>query len=196
MHTINSRPYAWPYHGSPRPERTALLLFSDLCETEPQPSVVSALHRVLEAVHARKIAVVALPPARGWSVFPLTEVGAELVIPRPHLGAFAGTALDRELRRRGLTDLLIAGFPFELGADCTMREANDRGYECLLIEDCCSGVSAQTLAGAISSVQFSGGIFGAVAAAADVLAALHEEIDSNGASPAGRPLPVAVRRRV
>src|SRR6478672_1620646 len=180
MRSVNSRPYAWPYHGSPRPERTALLLFSDPCETAPQPAAVSALHHLLEAVHARRIAVVALPPAQGRPVFPLTEVGAELVIPRPQLGAFAGTHLDRELRRRGIADLLIAGFPFELGADCTMREANDRGYECLLIEDCCSGVSAQTLAGAISSVQFSGGIFGAVATAADVLAALHEETGRNG----------------
>ncbi len=76
------------------------------------------------------------------------------------------------LRAAGLTDLLIAGVPLELGADCTMREANDLGYECLLIEDCCTGLSEETFRGAVSSIQMSGGIFGAVATASEVMAAL------------------------
>ena len=88
------------------------------------------------------------------------------------------------LGNAGLTHLLIAGFPFELGADCTMREANDLGYECLLIEDCCSGMADDTLSGAVSSVTMSGGIFGAVATSEDVLAALTLE---TGGAPAFRP---------
>jgi nicotinamidase-related amidase len=53
-----------------------------------------------------------------------------------------------------------------------MREANDLGYECLLLTDCCSWLSDQTGAGAVSSVQMSGGIFGAVATSDDVLRTL------------------------
>ena len=96
----------------------------------------------------------------------------DLVIQRPRLGAFWGSDIALVLANAGLTHLLIAGFPFELGADCTMREANDLGYECLLIEDCCSGMADDTLSGAVSSVTMSGGIFGAVATSEDVLAAL------------------------
>ena len=97
---------------------------------------------------------------------------ADLTLSRPRLGGFTGTALDLPLRGRGRTDLLIAGFPLELGADCTMREANDLGYECLLVEDACSALDPETFAGAVRSVQMSGGIFGAVATTAEVVALL------------------------
>jgi nicotinamidase-related amidase len=114
--------------------------------------------------------VVHLPGARAESVV-VVQPG-DLVCRRPALGGFTGTDLALLLSGIGATDLLIAGFPLELGADCTMREANDLGYECLLLEDCCTSLSDQTEAGAISSVQMSGGIFGAVAASTDVLAVL------------------------
>ena len=96
----------------------------------------------------------------------------DLVIERSALGGFTGSDLELVLRKAGMKDLLIAGFPGELGADCTMREANDLGYECLLLTDCCSWLSDQTGAGAVSSVQMSGGIFGAVATSDDVLRTL------------------------
>jgi hypothetical protein len=196
MHTIPARPYRWPYHAAPDPRRTALLVFSDPCDAARAPAAVQRLGDLVNEARAAGVLAVALPPAVGQPVLPLTSFAADAVISRPHLGAFAGTALDTVLRRRGIADLLIAGFPFELGADCTMREANDRGYECLVVEDCCSGIDPQTFAGAISSVQFSGGIFGAVARLADVLDALREETGPNEASASGRPLSLAVRRRV
>src|SRR5207248_8705634 len=88
---------------------------------------------------------------------------------RPHIGGFSGTDLDSILRARGITDLILVGYPFDLGADSTMRQANDLGYECLMVTDCCTGLAPDTLAGAISSIQMSGGIFGAVADSAAVI---------------------------
>jgi len=101
-------------------------------------------------------------PARAGQI-PAAAYRADFRVERPHVGGFTGTDVDGILRRRGITDLIFAGFPFELGADCTMRQANDLGYECLAITDCCTGVTPETLAGAMSSIQMSGGIFGAVA---------------------------------
>jgi nicotinamidase-related amidase len=65
----------------------------------------------------------------------LAPVAGELEIVKPGKGAFHATALQDELRARGITHLLFAGVTTEVCVQTTMREANDRGYECLLIED-------------------------------------------------------------
>ena len=100
---------------------------------------------------------------------------ADLCVERPGFGGFTATSLESVLRTHGWTDLVLVGFPFELGADCTMREANDLGFECLAIEDCGSGLSPSTLQGALDSIRMSGGIFGATAPAEAFIAALHTE---------------------
>ena len=65
----------------------------------------------------------------------LAPVAGELEIVKPGKGAFHATALQDTLRTRGITHLLFAGVTTEVCVQTTMREANDRGYECLLIED-------------------------------------------------------------
>jgi len=168
---VQSRPYIWPYHGEIKPAQTALVIsvdpVDDIDETSP---ALARLVELRDRLSSAGVRVVHLP---GVGCAPLLApwVG-ELTVERPEFGGFTGTGLDLVLRGAGLTDLLITGFPFELGADCTMREANDLGYECLLVEDCCTGLSESTLIGAVSSVQMSGGIFGAVATSAEVLTAL------------------------
>jgi isochorismate hydrolase len=170
MQVTASRPYVWPYDGAIDPTRTALLAFSGDTEAAAPPETVLLLGRLAAKLRGAGIRLVALPRAGGLSdALPFEP---DLIVERPKLGAFAGSDIDLVLRMAGITHLLIAGFPFELGADCTMREANDLGYECLLVEDCCTGMAEDTLRGAVSSVTMSGGIFGAVAFSADIVAAL------------------------
>ena len=164
-------PYPWPYHGSIRPRQTALVVCND-GPAEADEAAIAKLATVVAASRALGVRIVHLP---GASTQPLLNVETgDLVVTRPAFGGFTGTGLDLVLRTAGLTDLLLAGFPCELGADCTMREANDLGYECLLLADCCSSLSPQTHEGALSSVQMSGGIFGVIATAASVIDALEQ----------------------
>ena len=170
MSTVNSKPYLWPYHGALHPASTAILVFSDVIESAENSPAIENLERFVELGRASGIRVL---HSCGEAASPaLAMQPGDLVCTRPAYGGFCGTDLDLVLRGIGATDLLIAGFPLELGADCTMREANDLGYECLLLTDCCSSLSSETEAGAVSSVQMSGGIFGAVATSKDVIEAL------------------------
>lgn len=167
MQQVPARPYAWPYHGKLLPERTALLVCTDKCaKNAAVRDPVARLSAVLDHARTAGIFVVLLPDADG---LPLFADVADAIVTRPRLGGFTGTDLDLVLRTARRTDLIFAGYPFELGAESTMREANDLGYECLLLEDCSVGLTRETFVGAVRSVQMSGGIFGAVAAAADVL---------------------------
>lgn len=171
MSVIQSHPYPWPYHGELQPPRTAIVLFSD----GPIPAngrPLRALAQLVEAARAADIRVVHSLHAGEQPLLPV--LSADLVTERPGYGAFTGTDFDLVLRRAGVSDLLIAGMPVELGADCTMREANDLGYECLLVEDCCTGLSDETFHGTVSSAQMSGGIFGAVATVEEVIACLRD----------------------
>ena len=170
MQVTAARPYVWPYDGALDPAHTALLLFTGDTTAVPPAEPLRRLQSLAAKAKASGIKLVLLP--RNSSLQPAPPFAPDYVIERPSIGAFWGSDVDLVLRNAGLTHLLITGFPFELGADCTMREANDLGYECLLIEDCCSGLADDTFSGAVSSVTMSGGIFGAVATSDDVLAAL------------------------
>ena len=165
--TVASRPYPWPWHGEFEARRTALLVVRDGAAAAPDRATWALLRSLTELAERTGVTIVALPHQSPAS--PEAEFGIDVRVMRPHYGGFSGTDLDVILRRRRIADLIIAGFPFELGADCTMRQANDLGYECLALTDCCTGLSADTLAGAISSIQMSGGIFGAVAETSAVL---------------------------
>lgn len=165
--TTDSRPYPWPWHGEFAPKRTGLLVIVDGTDALPDAPTTSLLLRVVRAASAAGVTVGELPDRAGTRLLPDGLI--DFVVARPHIGGFSGADLDSILRRRGITDLVLIGFPFELGADCTMRQANDMGYECLALTDCCTGLAPDTLAGAMSSIQMSGGIFGAVAASAAVL---------------------------
>ena len=76
------------------------------------------------------------------------------------------------LRVQGITHLLLAGCTTDVCVHCTLREANDRHFQCLLIEDCCASGDAYAHAAAVHMVTVEGGIFGAVANADAVVAGL------------------------
>jgi nicotinamidase-related amidase len=164
----SATPYPWPWHGAADGSRLALLVFRDerwRTNGDAGESVDVLLVELAEAVHRCGGVVVvigATPPP-----FP-----TDATVSAPALGAFYGTPLDHVLRRGGRTDLLLAGWGLEGPVHSTMREANDRGYECLLVPDACLAVEAGLVEAACSMVMHSGGIFGAYAPARDVIAAL------------------------
>jgi biuret amidohydrolase len=88
----------------------------------------------------------------------------ETVLRKPGKGAFHATDLDAQLRTAGITHLLIAGVTTEVCVQTTMRDANDRGYECLLVEDCTGSYFPQFKRATLEMVVAQGGIVGWVAA--------------------------------
>lgn len=98
----------------------------------------------------------------------------ELVIAKPGKGSFCATRLQEELTRRGITHLLFTGVTTEVCVQTTMREANDRGYECLLVEDGTESYFPEFKKATLDMVRAQGGIVGWTATTAQVLEALSE----------------------
>jgi nicotinamidase-related amidase len=102
----------------------------------------------------------------------LRAAPGETVIEKPGKGAFYATGLDALLRGRGITHLAIGGVTTEVCVQTTMREANDRGYECLLVEDATESYFPEFKAATLAMVRAQGAIVGWTATVDQVLAAL------------------------
>jgi biuret amidohydrolase len=111
----------------------------------------------------------------GCEIVPLLRPAAgEIVIDKPGKGAFHATPLQAELQARGITHLVFAGVTTEVCVQTTMREANDRGYECLLVEEATASYFPEFKAAAIEMIVAQGGIVGWAAPLAAVQHALDE----------------------
>jgi len=86
----------------------------------------------------------------------------EIVIAKPGKGAFYATDLHAHLDRRKITHLLITGVTTEVCVQTTMREANDRGFECVILSDCCAATDKGNHDAALKMVTMQQGVFGAV----------------------------------
>ena len=102
----------------------------------------------------------------------LAPAPGELVIDKPGKGSFYATGLDAALREQGITSLVVTGVTTEVCVHTTVREANDRGYECLVLSDCVGSYFPEFQRFGLAMIAAQGGIFGWVAPSAHYLKAL------------------------
>ena len=94
------------------------------------------------------------------------------MLDKPGKGAFYGTDLQARLAERGITHLVFTGVTTEVCVQTTMREANDRGYDCVLIEDATESYFPELKAATLAMVRAQGAIVGWTATSTDLIAAL------------------------
>lgn len=116
---------------------------------------------------------VLLRSAPGFAIVPeIAVAGEDVIVDKTANGAFTHTDLEHVLRARGITHILFTGCTTDVCVTTTLREAADRNFQCLLVEDACASGDAYAHAAAVHMVTVEDGVFGVVARAADVVAGL------------------------
>jgi biuret amidohydrolase len=174
MSIDGTTPYPWPYDGPFDLQRCVLVVTGwdeHLWDHVPWPDTVldhiealaSVVPTITVAHGAGGHAAAPARPAPAPTARSMTCAGID---------AFFGSALDATLRAGRWDHLLLAGLGLETTVHSTMRSANDRGYECLLVIDACAPLDPSLSSAAVSMIEMSGGIFGAIGTTAACLAAI------------------------
>jgi nicotinamidase-related amidase len=98
----------------------------------------------------------------------------EIIIDKPGRGAFAHTDFEMLLRLNGIRNLVFTGVTTDVCVSSTMREANDRGFDCLLVQDATAAATSELHQATLDSVKGEGGIFGCVGKVDDIVAFLND----------------------
>jgi nicotinamidase-related amidase len=123
----------------------------------------------------------------GHDIIPeLYPLDSEIVIDKPGKGAFYATELGDVLQNYGIENLLVCGVTTEVCVNTTVREANDRGYRCIVPGDCCGSYFPEFHAVGLRMIRAQGGIFGWVADSAAVLEAIFPTSSKTLAAGASR----------
>ncbi|MCU1488193.1 MAG: cysteine hydrolase [Actinomycetia bacterium] len=188
-------PYPWPYDGVLDPGRLALVVAGAqagwAARSRRAADVATVLLSVAAEIRAAGALVVVVrhgaPPGRRRSIVPplpgdddwrltFNPRPSDVVVDATGVDGFHGGPLDDVLRARGVDHLVLGGFGHEAAVDSTLRSANDRGYECLVLTDGVAPFDDDLGAHALSSVTMSGGIFGALGTSTALVQAIHRRI--------------------
>lgn len=185
-----AQPYPWPFDGAVTPERTAVVAvaaqaglaatcaggrealkaIAELCAEAKRwgATIVATRHGPSPA--NRRPGIFGRPGEASWELAAGAE--ADEVVDAFGIDGFSASRLAQVLHGRGTDHLLLCGLGMEGPVHSTLRSANDRGLECLLVRDACAPFDAALAGPGVRMIEMSGGIFGAVADRAEVLAVL------------------------
>lgn len=108
-----------------------------------------------------------------WEIVPeLAPAEGEIVIDKSGKGSFHGTDLDTILQLKGIRNLIITGVTTDCCVQSTLRDANDRGFECILLDDCCGAATHDHHARQIDIFRIMDGLYGSVAQSNELIAAI------------------------